>query len=57
MEKWKKTRTFLHVALIHGSFENHEGCEPILRKNTHMHKISLTMSEVSWTSFIRNHES
>lgn len=40
MEKWKKTRTVLHVVLIHGSFENHEGREPILWKNTSMHKIT-----------------
>ena len=36
MKKWKKTRTVLH-----GSFENHEGREPVLWKNTHMHKMSL----------------
>lgn len=57
MEKWEKTRTVLCVVLIHGSFENHEGHETMLWKNTHTHKISLTISEVFWTSFLRNYES
>lgn len=37
--------------------ENYEGHGPMLQKNTHKHRISHTISEISWISFIRIYES
>lgn len=37
--------------------ENYEGHGPMLQKNTRKHRISHTISEISWISFIRIYES
>lgn len=51
----KENKSCSSCCFDNGSFENNEGHRPILQKNTH--KISHTISEVSWVSFIRIYDS